>query len=79
MDQNGTKDNNGHDLNEKKLPEDPVSLYIVSFFLYLIVNLTLFQPEPEPGDEIFSHGFDANHVRRAFVRKGIGSTLHGFY
>ena len=31
MDQNGTKDNNGHDLNEKKLPEDPVSLYIVSF------------------------------------------------
>ena len=34
MDQNGTKDNNGHDLNEKKLPEDPVSLYIVSFLVF---------------------------------------------
>lgn len=36
MDQNGPKDGNGpqdkneHDINEKKLPGDPVSLYIVS-------------------------------------------------
>jgi len=32
MDQNEPKDNNGNDLNEKKLPGDPVSLYIVSLF-----------------------------------------------
>ena len=32
MDQNEPKDKNGNDLNEKKLPGDPVSLYIVSFF-----------------------------------------------
>ena len=31
MDQNGPKENNENDLNEKKLPGDPVSLYIVSF------------------------------------------------
>ena len=30
MDQNEPKDKNGN-LNEKKLPGDPVSLYIVSF------------------------------------------------
>ena len=30
MDQNEPKDNNGNGLNEKKLPGDPVSLYIVS-------------------------------------------------
>ena len=32
MDRNESKDNNGNDLNEKKLPGDPVSLYIVSLF-----------------------------------------------
>ena len=32
MDQNEPKDNNGNGLNEKKLPGDPISLYIVSLF-----------------------------------------------
>ena len=32
MDQNEPKDKNGNGLNEKKLPGDPVSLYIVSLF-----------------------------------------------
>ena len=32
MDQKEPKDNNDDGLNEKKLPGDPVSLYIVSLF-----------------------------------------------
>ena len=81
MDQNEPKDKNGN-LNEKKLPGDPVSLYIVSFSgteQDLSKKSDLFQPVTESGNEIFSHGFDDNHVRRAFVRKGIGSTLLDLY
>ena len=33
-----------------------------------------FQPEEESANGIFSHGFDENDVRRAFVRKGNGWT-----
>ena len=78
MDQKEPKDNNDNGLNEKKLPGDPVSLYIVSLFgteLDLSERSDLFQPVDETENEIFSHGFDDNHVRRAFVRKGIGQTL----